>query len=217
MSFFNVRVKRRRLTPILCVIPALFSLAGACSANSLTLAVLGPGTSSTFSGQVGQHYQVDVYAGNYTDLYSWQFDLSWDPSILLLNQITEGSGLASAGATYFVPGSIDNITGTSMANADTVLGPGPGANGTQGLLAYFDFSAIGSGSTTLSLTNVILLDSNLNDLLGTTSSATATISGASVDASVPEPVNIGLVFLGGVLCFIASIVRRYRRAFACEF
>ena len=159
--------------------------------NATTLSVVGPnGVSSSFTATVGNSIEVGVLTDSFSDLYAWQFDLNWDPTILSLNGVTEGGALASAGTTFFVPGTIDNVGGSATANADTVIGGASGATGTNRVLAYFDFSAIGVGKTAITINNVTLLDSNLNHIDETTAPGTMIVGGGG---AVPEPGTIGLL------------------------
>lgn len=178
-------------------------------ASATALSVVGPdGVSSDFSATLGDIIQVGVSADSYADLYAWQFDLNWNPTILSLNGVTEGSALASAGTTFFIPGTIDNVGGSATVNADTLIGPGPGANGTNQVLAYFDFSAIGVGQTVITIQNVTLLDSNLNNITETSVSGTATVNGTGA-TTTPEPAS--LAFVGsGVLALYAMRFLRTR-------
>ncbi len=69
-----------------------------------------------------------------SDLYAFQFDLAFDPTILELQSISEGTFLPGAGSTNFFPGTIDNTGGTATATADSLVGAIPGASG-SGTLA----------------------------------------------------------------------------------
>ena len=96
---------------------------------------------------------------------------------------TEGPFLPSGGATFFIPGTIDNTGGTVAFTADTLLTAISGVTG-DGTLASFSFEAIGDGTSDLTLSNVQLLDSNLNPI-------DVDLSGGSVDvgetSTAPEP------------------------------
>jgi general secretion pathway protein D len=131
---------------------------------------------------VGQTLLVPISVDQGGDLYAFQFDLAFDPSILQLESIQEGSLLPSVGSTAFSPGTIDNISGTATFNADSLLGPTPGAS-SGGDLADFLFLGIGPGTSALTLSNVVLLDSALSDISFTTSEGSVAVT----PAKVPEP------------------------------
>jgi hypothetical protein len=126
---------------------------------------------STQIVNVGQSFTLDVKVSDVVDLYGFQFDLIFSPSILASTGMAEGGFLATGGATFFIPGLIDNLTGTISFIANTLLGPDPGVNGT-GILASFDFVATGSGTSPVTLSNVLLLDSTLAEIPSTTANAT---------------------------------------------
>ena len=100
-------------------------------------------TSSTVN--VGNSVTLDVNISNVTNLYAFQFDLSFAPGTLSSVSIVEGSFLPTVGATFFIPGTIDNIGGTVASTADTLLGSGPGVNG-SGTLAILTLTGLAPGS-----------------------------------------------------------------------
>ena len=130
---------------------------------------------------VGGTVTLEILVTDVTDLFSFQFDLAFDPAVLQANGITEGGFLPSGGATFFIPGTIDNTAGLISFTADTLIGAIPGVSG-DGTLAAVEFQALTVGSSAISLTNHLLLDSSLG-VIG------ATPLNGSVSA-VPEPTAI---------------------------
>jgi adhesin HecA-like repeat protein len=120
------------------------------------LTIQGPTTVSQ-----GSSLAVDVNIASVTDLYGFQFDLGFNPSVLMATVVSEGAFLPSGGSTFFIPGTIDNTNGIVAATADTLISAMSGVTG-SGTLAVFDFTAIANGATGLTLSNVILVDSNGN-------------------------------------------------------
>jgi general secretion pathway protein D len=145
---------------------------------------------------VGATFDLPVTVSGSSDLDAFQFDLSYDPNILRLNSILEGSLLPSFGPTYFIPGTIDNTLGVATFTADTLIGTTSGAVG-NGSLAILNFEALTGGLSSLSLSNVILLDSNLNDIAFTAQSGQV-----SVGSAVPEPGSAWLLASAVVLFFL---------------
>jgi general secretion pathway protein D len=153
------------------------------------LSVEPPSTSVS----AGDTFSLDVFITDVTDLYAYQFDVSFDPGVLSAQDLTEGSFLATGGATFFIPGSIDNVAGLISFTATTLLGPDPGVSG-NGTLAVVEFSAIGTGTSPIDLSNVLLLDSTIIDI-------TADVVAGAVDVqdnggSIPEPATLWLLALG---------------------
>ncbi len=130
--------------------------------------------------QPGQSFSLDVSITDILDLYAFQFDLAFDPAILAAGSITEGSFLPTGGATFFIPGAIDNTGGTITFTADTLLSPIPGVNG-DGTIAIVSFQALALGSSAITLSNVILLDSQSAEITASLTDGTVNVT------AIPEP------------------------------
>jgi len=105
--------------------------------------------------------------------------------------------LPGAGSTIFILGTIDNTAGTATGNADTLVGDIPGASG-DGDLIDFMFQAISPGTSSVTLSNGILLDSSSTNIPFTTVDGSVTVTASSV----PEPPGlswIGCLAVAGVL------------------
>jgi adhesin HecA-like repeat protein len=111
--------------------------------------------------QRGNSFSLDVRISDVADLFAFQFDLAFDPLILSAGSITEGPFLPSGGATAFIAGTVDNTAGTITATVDTLIGAIPGVNG-SGVLASVDFQALSLGTSPITFSHPILLDSDLN-------------------------------------------------------
>ena len=144
----------------------------------------------------GSAFAVGVNISGVTDLYAFQFDLSFDPAILQATNVLEGTFLFGGGSTFFIPGTIDNTTGNITFNADTLLTAISGVSG-DGTLALFDFTAFAPGTSTFTISNVILQDSS-----GTILDGTATGGSVAVSA-IPEP--SALVLLGAGLLVLVGL------------
>jgi hypothetical protein len=153
---------------------------------------------------VGDSFALTVDIANATDVFTFFFDVNFDPAALSAIDITEGPFLPSGGSTAFFPGSIDNVGGTIAFTFDTLLVSGPGVTG-SGVLATIDFTAIGSGLSAVGLANQAFLDSNSDPINVSLS------NGAVHVAAVAEP-PVLLTMIAG-LFFVAFLSRnRARRA-----
>jgi len=142
----------------------------------------------------GSTFDVEVDISGAVDLYAYQLDLDFNPSVLQsTGVITEGTFFQSGGG--FVPGTVDNKAGTITYNADSLLGPGPGMTG-GGQLIVFEFSALAAGTSGLNLANITLLDSNLSDINFTSTDASVTVTGSG---PVPTPEPGSLLLLASAL------------------
>ena len=110
--------------------------------------------------QSGSTFTVRVNVSDVVDLYTWQVNMSWDPSILNVSSLTAGEFLlqtASADKTAsFQIGSVinatDNVEGyTGMA--ESILGDVSGITG-NGTLVSIEFLVVGYGESNLTI-NVV--------------------------------------------------------------
>jgi adhesin HecA-like repeat protein len=166
---------KKLLLPSLILAVTLFS--GSSVLATPIVSIVGPTTVAQ-----GSMFAVDVNIANVTDLNAFQFDVGFNQNNLMAMSVAEGSFLPSGGSTVFIPGTIDNTDGVIAATADALVGA-VGVSG-SGTLAVFDFSAIGSGTTDLTVSNVILVDSNGNLI--------------NLVSNTPEPSTVILFALGAL-------------------
>jgi adhesin HecA-like repeat protein len=150
---------------------------GASNGSAAPILSIEPSSSLV---QPGKSFTLDVRISDVVDLFAFQFDLAFNPLILSTGSITEGPFLPSGGATAFVAGTVDNMAGTITATADTLIGAIPGVNG-SGVLASVDFLALSVGASPITLSDAIVLDSDLNDI------AVSIVDGGVTVAAIPEP------------------------------
>ncbi|NHZ41651.1 cohesin domain-containing protein [Massilia aquatica] len=148
----------------------------------------------------GGKLDLAVKISDITDLYGYQFTLSFDAALLKANSFTEGAFLSGAGTTFSDGGTIDNATGTISFVFNTLVGAGPGASG-SGELGLFSFDTFGNGNAALTFSDVLFLDANLNEIA-------VVAEGSSVQV-VPEPESFLLVGIG---LLAAGVVRRRQLA-----
>ena len=153
----------------------------------------------------GQSFSIDVEASNVTDLYAYQFDVGFDPTILAAVSIVEGPFLATGGPTSFLPGTIDNGGGSISFNADTLTGAIGGVTGT-GVLTTIDFTALAGGSSAISLSNALFLDSNLNTIVIDLTGGTVDVNSSLTTSDLPASWTEMLLALG-----VFGIAVYYRR------
>jgi len=106
---------------------------------------------------IGEDFTVDIFVDPDTDIAGAQLRLSFDPSVVTANSVTEGNLLSQGGAsTYFMTGTIDNVAGTitNVAGATAIPGASVSQSGTFATVSFTAGTAVGTSA--LDLSNVIV-------------------------------------------------------------
>jgi hypothetical protein len=154
---------------------------------------------------IGQSFSLNIQITGTTDLYGYQFDLGFDPSILAATSTTEGSFLPTGGSTFYIPGTVDNSGGAVTFTAGILDGALSGVTG-AGVLSSVNFTALAAGTSAITLFNIVAIDS-----FGQGRAVTATNGTVNVSASggaTPEPSTLFLTTLGFAGLVLAARVRR---------
>ena len=139
---------------------------------ALSLVIVSPGlaiadvamvVSVTTPGQVvaGEQFTVEVVVEPGAEIAGVQFDLAFDPSLVTVDSVAEGTLLSQDDAsTYFSSGSIDNVSGNIDGVAGAIITPGQtvSATGTFAVITVTAGSA--SGTCPFTLSGVIAGDVN---------------------------------------------------------
>jgi hypothetical protein len=189
----------KRIVPIMMLASCFLLMPRRIFADSV-LTVSGPATVAQ-----GSSFAVDVNISGAMDLFDFQLDLDFNPAVLAATSASEGPFLPGGGSTFFIPGTIDNIDGAVIFNADSLLSAISGATG-DGTLLIFNFTALSPGTSPLTIENEILQDSLGNIIPDMTTAGSVTVAGAS---SVPEP-SASLLLLVGVLAFVSLAATKAR-------
>lgn len=124
---------------------------------------------STQTVDAGDDVDVDIYIYSAADLFGFQLNMGYDPAILEFKENSEGSFLDEGGSadTFYMPpdtsvqGLVKNIVCARKGQIGGVDG--------DGILATVTFSAISSGTSDLTISNVMLSDSLITETQSTVS------------------------------------------------
>src|SRR3989344_1116156 len=156
------------------------------SAQSGTNLRIMPATQSVTAGQTAT---VTVEIQNVQNLGGFQFTVNFNPQVVQVatNCVTTNANFLAVNnrsAVELTP-TIDNTTGTVSIGAFSFNGWGNGATG-AGTLVTIVFNTVGTGTTNLQLSEIILVAADLNSTQIPTTQTDATIPAPQVSAS-PSP------------------------------
>ena len=170
-------------------------------------------TAGSSSANVGDTPTVAISVSGASDLQAFQFDLSYDSSILNLLSFTDAGTDFEAAATAG-GGSLTGLTGFPSSGllsgvADSMSGASSGLTG-PGVLLDITFQALTPGISALTLSNVFL---DFSDQGFTSVNGQVCVNGTRVSCDtvkVPEPGTLPLVMaLGlGLVIYARGVVRR---------
>ncbi len=131
---------------IAIIMTVIIATAGVGKASPATMA-LDP--SEVKDIDPGGTFSVDVTVDDVSNLFAWQFVMRFDPDVLQVDNVTEGTFLALTGETTDFSATINNTSGM-MIVFGLLMPPLPeyGASG-DGVLATVLFSVTGRGTVTL--------------------------------------------------------------------
>jgi hypothetical protein len=157
------------LTTILVIVFALpFSPASPDQAKIY----VNPPSIIDFGINPGQNITISIMVANVTDLYTWQINLTFTPSILNCTAASIPSENVFKGKSYYAPTpDIENTRGYVTRGA-SLMGSVPGVNTSKGNLTTISFQVKVRGCTRLHFStygpHTYLLNSSLDDIPGST-------------------------------------------------
>ena len=184
-------LRGRRLVVLPCLLVAgLWLLAHVALTNAAPLLAPDATVSLSPNTQVvdlGEHFTVDVMIDEYSDLGGYEFDLSYDSSVVNGENAEDGGLLESSGRTMVEVDppllSIDNGSSPGrLSFAELTYGDNGGPTGTDGNLATVQLKATDLHSTTLDLDGVLVVDTQgvpqpIADVAGGTVLVNTTLNG----------------------------------------
>jgi len=139
----------------------------------------------TITASAGEIFSIDIIvdsAGG--EVYGAQYELYFDNTILNATSQTQGTFLSQDGeSTNVFVNTIDN-TLSKIVYSEARMGSPAGVTG-SGVLASIAFETIKSGTSALTLSYVMVMDSNSEEIVTTVNSGTCMIAGTGEDTT-PE-------------------------------
>ncbi len=109
-------------------------------------------------------FKVDIYINYAAGVWGWNAGITWDPNVIQLTSVDEGSYLRQGGATLFTPGNIDNYFGKIRNGISDSLLLNLNASALSGVLATLTFTVVSYSDCNINLTSGIpstLLNQNI--------------------------------------------------------
>jgi len=106
----------------------------------------------------GESFEINVTVSDVSDLYGWQFNITFNSAILNCTGVEEGPFLEQAGTIFPLPPTIDNTAGFVFFGESLFPFPPSGANG-SGILATITFNVTTEGES-----NLHFFESKLNTI-----------------------------------------------------
>lgn len=175
ISFYNVQLSD----------PAASAIRFKSSDSTVTVEAAIPGGTVLLVAEktvkVGDVFTVPIDVSDVNDLFGFQFDLSYDSSVLEFVSIEEGSFLNRGGtvATFCIDA---EVTPGLIRNAACVVQePTAGGASGSGTLMLVTFKALKKGATSLVLSNALLSDSNSDPISFTANDGKVTVTDGTGD------------------------------------
>jgi general secretion pathway protein D len=131
-------------------------------------------TPSIAEGQLGSAISVPLIVENAKDLFTAPLKVKFDPKVIRLNDVVPGTLLTSDGK-QILPASKNILNDTGEASVTLSRAPGAGGVSGSGTLVTFVFQAVAQGSTAVSVTELTLRDSKLQQIPAAPPQLTVTV------------------------------------------
>ncbi len=127
------------LTILLTILAANVAFSSVAYVKADALPVIGLNPSKITLTEVGQTFQVNITISNVQNLYQWETNVTWDPTVLALEgRPTEGDFFSSQdlGETLFLAADARNGSIPGMASALMQMSTGASGSGTVATLTF---------------------------------------------------------------------------------
>ena len=111
-----------------------------------------------------QDFTVELKVTSITNLKGYSVTLSYDPTLISLQEVTEGPFFSAKGKTFFYK-KVDDIKGTILIDC-AILGPELSVSG-EGALATLSFTSLKTGSTSIEFSLAKTRDAHNKEIVTT--------------------------------------------------
>lgn len=184
---------------LICIILLLSIclLAGCPKTEMNTLVKLTPSKPVV---KIGESFDlnIEIQPSQSDNVAGVQFDLSFNPAVLKIDSVQEGDIFKQGGTqSYFMPGTVDNVSGTLKDVAGCTIGAGHTVTN-PGIFAVIKCTALKDGESVLSLSNITV--ANMEALV-----LPFDLDVTQLNVTVPEDLNQdGKVDLADLLLVVAA-------------
>jgi hypothetical protein len=139
------------------------------TATSIGLYQSGSSNPAVQANQINSNVSVDIFVNNPLagNVWGWNVGVTWDPTVLQLETVTEGPYLTLGGGhTLFIAGHIDNQKGTIGQGISDIYLSNTTTAAASGVLATLTFQVIKLANSTIGLTagTPTLTDNHANSI-----------------------------------------------------
>ncbi|HDN65837.1 MAG TPA: hypothetical protein ENF23_06055 [Methanosarcinales archaeon] len=163
----RIIIKMRNLVLLLLIV---FCQTGMAAESSVGV------SPQTVTASVGDTFTIDIIVDSAgSEVYGAQYELYFDNTVLNATSQAQGTFLSQDGENTNVPADLINNTLGKIVYGEHKIGQVLGVTG-SGVLASITFETVKSGTSALTLSYVMLMDSTTKELAITVSSGTCTVT-----------------------------------------
>jgi hypothetical protein len=199
MEHKNKNMSRWLALPFVLLAMAALFLPATAFADLATAVTVVPASQNVGTGAT---FAVNISVVPDTAIAGMQFNLSFNASLIQVNNVTEGNLFKQGGAntSFQILGGIDNTAGTITSVVCAILGAGSVSQ--NGTFATISFTAkTTAGTSALHLSNVIVGNPQGQAVSKTVTDGNVTVTGAEAEYTitfVTDPTTTGNITFAGV-------------------
>jgi len=144
-----MKKKKLIISALIIILGTLFTTNKAISPSETPTVSTAP---LPCTANVDTNFELNITVADVNELYAWQFNMTFNSTVLGCVSVEEGDFLWQAGSTWWMEPAINNASGLVLAGDSLFPIPEHGANGT-GVLATITFHVKMKGASNLHFTS----------------------------------------------------------------